>query len=145
MRPDYHRSIDRVLGSGISALAVSAVVDEDGSLASWLDLSGAAGRDIAHFRFAIEAERNYADGVLGFADPAQPHPQLPHNVSLTHLAALLDVNRVLCVVALTTFGEVIGCRDYDDIDLICVEATLEAFGKFGDSLPEASCIPMSMN
>jgi hypothetical protein len=134
MRPDYHQAIDQVIDGGVAALAVSAIIERGGPHVSWLDLSGAAGRDLTHFEFAIEVERHHADRVLGFADSEVPRRNDAVRLDLNEVAQHLGVSRILCLVVLTPLGAVGSWRDYNDIDLAHVQETVEALDRFRSAL-----------
>lgn len=124
-RPDYHQQSPNIFGDDLVALVVvglvgSGVHDDRRAPIAWMDLSGAAGHDLRRFRFALEMESSYADAYLAFSEgdlEQGVHNGQPVRLDLRRLARLFDVDRVLCLVALTARYEVMRARDYSELDL----------------------------
>lgn len=127
-RPDYHQQSPNIFGDDLVALVVVGLVsvgvhEQRHSPIAWMDLSGAGGHDLRRFRFALEMESGYADAYLAFSEmEVVSSPRNGHSVQLDlrKLANLFDVDRVLCLVALTRRYEVLRAHDYSDLDLALV-------------------------
>lgn len=139
-RPEYHQQLPDIFGVNLAALAVAGLVGDEPdplSLVAWIDLSGADGRDLAVFRFALEMEHTYADAYMGFSEKEfEPHYDPPWPLNLAQLARLFDVDRVLCLIAMTDRGEVIGARDYGNIDLVHVSGVCGEIRRLASLLAE---------
>jgi hypothetical protein len=139
-RPDYHLQLPDIFGVNLAALAVAGLVGDEPepvSLVAWVDLSGADGRDLAVFRFALEMEHTYADAYMGFSEKEfEPHYEAAWPLNLAALAYLFEVDRVLCVIAMTDCGDVIGARDYGNIDLVHVNGVCGEIRRLASLLAE---------
>ncbi len=66
---------------------------------------------------AVEAELRYLDSVIDFCNPKESSLRSPSRKELTHLAALFDMNKILCIVACNTAGDIVTGRQYQDIEM----------------------------
>lgn len=136
-RPDYHQKAPSIFGTELAAIAVAGLVGsaESPSLIAWMDLSGTTGRDMEAFRFALDMEHAYADAFTAFSeDETEPYYERAYVMDLEQLAVMFDVDRVLCVVAMTDRGDVIGGRNYDNLDLVYVDGISEEIRRLSVSL-----------
>lgn len=144
-RPDYHAAAPSVFGSPLAALLVVGLVSAGplagSSLIAWLDLSGAAGRDMRMFSFALDIERSYADNLLSFPRHDTP-PRYCSGIEPDRqkMAQLFDIDRVVCAVCMTESGQVVGVRDYESLDLLYVEQTAEEIARLNEVV-ERSMLP----
>lgn len=136
MDSNYHQQLPTVLGSPVAALMVAGMVGPDTtqSLLAWMDLSAVAGQDLVPFQHALEMEDHYLSAILDFDEPRHPVYGDGANLDLRKLGGVLDVDRLLCLVVLTSDGRVLGARSYENVEMTQIEALHEQYQRIGASL-----------
>lgn len=128
--------ISRLMGQNIKAAAVvcSNGEDEFTSVTAYISPKEASPR----FRHAIDMECSYNHTLLAFSDIPPPYYGHEAGLDLKHAAAAIGVDRILCVVTMSSDDMVSGMRDYEGVEVTVIEAATEQLTQFKDLLVKST-------
>ena len=128
--------VARLTGQNIKAVAIVCSVgsEEMEAVTAFISPSEASPR----FRHAIDMEYSYGKTLLAFDEVAPPFYGNTPQIDLKCAADAIGVDRVLCVVMMTSDGLVSGIRDYDGVEVTILEAATEQLTSFQELLTSRS-------
>ena len=118
------------LGRGVNAAVVMGLANDPqfGDPVAWMNLSGSTDQDLAALFSGVSMERSYLDSVMGFASTEPPFYE--ESILLGGLQEALSLEKVMCVLVMTTDGRVLAGRNYDGVEMTrleVIESTLRMF------------------
>jgi hypothetical protein len=124
----------RELGRGVNAAVVMGLANDPqfGDPVAWMNLSGTAGQSLAALFSGVSIERSYLDSVMGFAEPEPPAYE--GSIELGVLRKALALEKVMCVLVMTSDGRVLAGRNYDGVEMTRLEVIESTFRMFENHL-----------
>lgn len=124
----------REIGRGVNAAVVMGLANDPqfGDPVAWMNLSGTTGQDLAALFSGVSMERSYLDSVMGFAAPEPP----VYEEAIEPLAfqEALSLEKVMCVLVMTSDGRVLAGRNYDGVEMTRLEVIESTFRMFESQL-----------
>ena len=122
--------VSQLAGIPVSALAMVCTVGTGDYAAVAAFITPKEARPA--FWHAIEMECAYSAALLGFEDGTPPYYGESHAAQIKpdQAAALIGVDRVLCLVTQGEEGKISVTRDYDGLEVTLLESTNEQLRRF---------------
>ena len=124
-------AISRLTGQSLKAVALVCSVGEEEMESVTACIYPEPSPRFSH---ALEMEHSYSNALLAFDEPDPPYYGNTPFVDLRQAAFAIGVDRVLCMVSMTSDGKVYGVRDYDGVEMTILTAATEQLTNFQEIL-----------